>query len=283
MKLLILISFLIVFLIFILIISRSFSTVSIQPIKKSSAVFNGTEVPLNIITADSTGNIIKGTTDLGIQYLNVSSIENGETNLNDVYMKNNLIVSLDSVIKGNFVSGTEIIDKNNIVENSQIVNGTQEISGSFANKNGITVTQEVNGNCEVTGSVSTLNFNLLPKGVIIMWTKSTIPDGWALCDGNNGTPNLTNRFVISTGSEYVLGNTGGSETVTIDNSQMPSHAHNGHSHDCVSIILAEQKQDHFAYCKQSYDTTITGGKSDGTTAPHNNMPPYYKLFYIMKT
>jgi|LauGreDrversion4_2_1035121.scaffolds.fasta_scaffold01633_14 hypothetical protein len=282
MKLLILIiSFLLVFLIFI--VTKSFSAPSIPPVKKTTAIFSGSEVPLNVITADNSGNIIKGTTDLGIQYLNVSSVENGETNLSNVDVKNNLIVALDSVIKRNFVSGTEVIDKNNVVNNSQTVNGIQEISGSVTKPNGLTLTQEISGNCDVTGSVTTTTFNLLPKGVIIMWTKSAIPIGWVLCDGNNGTPNLTNRFIISTGSDYKLGNIGGSATEVIDNSKMPSHSHNGHSHDCASIVMAPQEQDHFAYCKQEVQTGANGGNADGTTASHNNMPPYYKLFYIMKT
>lgn len=36
----------------------------------------------------------------------------------------------------------------------------------------------------------------LPTGTIIMFNGTTIPSGWALCDGNNGTPNLLNKFVV---------------------------------------------------------------------------------------
>ena len=37
----------------------------------------------------------------------------------------------------------------------------------------------------------------LPKGVILAWyaQSGTIPDGWAVCDGVNGTPDLRNRFL----------------------------------------------------------------------------------------
>ena len=35
----------------------------------------------------------------------------------------------------------------------------------------------------------------IPPGTIILWGKSKIPPGWALCDGNNGTPDLTGRVV----------------------------------------------------------------------------------------
>ncbi|NHB95202.1 tail fiber protein [Photorhabdus stackebrandtii] len=38
---------------------------------------------------------------------------------------------------------------------------------------------------------------VLPKGMIVMFSGSSVPTGWALCDGNNGTPNLINRFILS--------------------------------------------------------------------------------------
>ena len=34
-----------------------------------------------------------------------------------------------------------------------------------------------------------------PKGTIVMFNGSQIPEGWAICDGQNGTPNLTGRFI----------------------------------------------------------------------------------------
>ena len=38
----------------------------------------------------------------------------------------------------------------------------------------------------------------IPKGVVVMWsgTIGSIPAGWALCNGANGTPDLRNRFVV---------------------------------------------------------------------------------------
>lgn len=67
--------------------------------------------------------------------------------------------------------------------------------------------------------------------------------GWLLCDGSNGTPNLTDRFVVcAAGGTREVGDTGGSNTktsstggahnhsVTVNNrtlseSQMPAHYH----------------------------------------------------------
>lgn len=36
----------------------------------------------------------------------------------------------------------------------------------------------------------------IPTGGIIIWSGSAVPDGWALCDGTNGTPDLRGRFVL---------------------------------------------------------------------------------------
>ena len=41
--------------------------------------------------------------------------------------------------------------------------------------------------------------NSFPAGGIIMWAGpiSSIPAGWSLCDGSNGTPDLTDKFILS--------------------------------------------------------------------------------------
>jgi hypothetical protein len=51
----------------------------------------------------------------------------------------------------------------------------------------------------------------IPAGSIIMWSGSigAIPTGYYLCDGQNGTPNLKDRFVVGAGNTYAVGNTGG--------------------------------------------------------------------------
>lgn len=71
------------------------------------------------------------------------------------------------------------------------------------------------------------NFGLVPTGGIIMWSGiiSSIPSGWALCDGTNGTPDLIDRFVVGAGSNYSVGDSGGENSVTLTEAQMPSHTH----------------------------------------------------------
>lgn len=77
----------------------------------------------------------------------------------------------------------------------------------------------------------------VPSGVICMWSGeiSSIPSGWVLCDGENGTPDLRDRFVVGAGDSYEVGDKGGSASVTLTESELPSHSHSmesagGHSH-----------------------------------------------------
>ena len=63
-----------------------------------------------------------------------------------------------------------------------------------------------------TAFVASSSAASLPSGVIVMWSGSiaAIPSGCVICDGNNGTPNLRDRFAIGAGSAYAVGGTGGS-------------------------------------------------------------------------
>lgn len=83
--------------------------------------------------------------------------------------------------------------------------------------------------------------SLIPTGVIVMWSGAlnTIPVGWYLCDGANGTPNLKDRFVIGAGGAKAVGASGGSATASLSLSNVPSHTHSfsaststtgGHTH-----------------------------------------------------
>lgn len=54
------------------------------------------------------------------------------------------------------------------------------------------------------------------KNIIVLWSGAIvdIPAGWALCDGNNGTPNLVDKFIIGAGSTYNPGDAGGTNVAT---------------------------------------------------------------------
>lgn len=102
----------------------------------------------------------------------------------------------------------------------------------------------------------------LPRGIITMWSGATnaVPSGWALCDGNNGTPNLKDRFIVGAGQSYGVGNTGGNWTQTpsvwtnaagtgiqvagtaINTSQMPWHTHSGSVGSDASIQVQDSIQ-----------------------------------------
>src|SRR5690606_18173975 len=63
-----------------------------------------------------------------------------------------------------------------------------------------------------------------PSGIIVAWsgTIEEIPSGWRLCDGNNGTPNLINRFIM--GTKDNIGDTGdGTHVHSISSSGSHSH------------------------------------------------------------
>ena len=58
---------------------------------------------------------------------------------------------------------------------------------------------------------STASGTSVPAGAIIMWSGSigSIPTGYVICNGSNGTPDLRDRFVVGSGTSYAVGNTGG--------------------------------------------------------------------------
>ena len=93
----------------------------------------------------------------------------------------------------------------------------------------------------------------IPSGIITMWSgaSNNIPSGWYLCDGNNNTPDLRDRFIVGAGSSYGVGNTGGADTVTLTSNQIPSHMHS------VSLTAASSGS-------HTHNNTFAVGLSDLT-------------------
>lgn len=129
----------------------------------------------------------------------------------------------------------------------------------------------------------------VPQGSIIPWYGSSenIPNGFALCDGTNGTPDLRDRFLVGAGNLYTLGNTGGENSHQLTVAEMPSHQHDsgwgehpsygtpfGLSNYCLGSRMGSGKSD---WDNAGWLTSSTGGNQ-----PHENRPPYYALYYIMK-
>lgn len=67
-------------------------------------------------------------------------------------------------------------------------------------------------------------------GCIIGWPSNTAPDGWNLCDGTNGTIDLTNYFICCDSNES-FGSTGGDNSVSYSytTDTAGSHNHRGSS------------------------------------------------------
>ena len=57
-----------------------------------------------------------------------------------------------------------------------------------------------------------------PRGVVKMWygEASAVPEGWAICDGTQGTPDMRDRFVVGAGGKYALDGMGGAASATPD-------------------------------------------------------------------
>jgi hypothetical protein len=145
----------------------------------------------------------------------------------------------------------------------------------------------------------------IPTGGIILWSGSigSIPAGWVLCNGNNGTPDLRNRFIVGAGSTYAVDATGGSA-----DSILPTHTHGatstsavtdpGHNHSTTGY-QASATGNFFAITDPnvggagvvSVNTNTTGitvattttNANAGVSATNGNLPPYYALCYIQKT
>lgn len=125
----------------------------------------------------------------------------------------------------------------------------------------------------------------IPAGIIAIWsgTQDNIPSGWELCDGQDGRPDLRDRFVIGAGTKHSIGDTGGSEEVTLTVEQMPEHSH---TYSLFSKAVSSIKvptagtSEKIVNSGSGNASTTTG--LQGSSEPHPNMPPYYALCYIIK-
>lgn len=130
----------------------------------------------------------------------------------------------------------------------------------------------------------------VPTGLIAIWSGATgsIPSGWTLCNGTNGTPDLRNSFIIGAGSTYAVGQTGGSaDAIVVSHTHTvtdPGHLHNTTSSGSGTLINAAASGTTGA--STSTTATATTGitiNTAGTSGTNANLPPYYALAFIMKT
>lgn len=166
-----------------------------------------------------------------------------------------------------------------------VSNVTGDVTGNLTGNANGSHTGSFLGNVDVTGFTFTIpdgaiplsklaaavalstDLRFMPSGGIILWSGSvaTIPAGWVLCDGLNGTPDLRDRFVIgaSTTGAFAVGATGGVQThghtptvnpagthshvITVDPhvltiAEIPAHEHgNGYGTNNAAIPLWNQR------------------------------------------
>ena len=110
-----------------------------------------------------------------------------------------------------------------------------------------------------------------------MWsgTLATIPTGWVLCDGTSGTPNLADRFVLGVNTGQDPGTVGGSS----------SHDHSVDPPNTVSSMgsvftWVSQSSSEQAVNIQPHDHDVDIAAFNSALA--SNVPPYFRLAFIMK-
>jgi microcystin-dependent protein len=183
-------------------------------------------------------------------------------------------------------------------------------------------TTEPKAKLDVKGAIA--GIGVVPPGGIIMFSgdvtkafdengtgiKGTPYEGWQLCNGKNGSPDLRDRFVAGAGGNYSIGTQGGADRVTLTLDQMPSHNHGGrtggqdlrlnypgvfyNSKGVSTGILVSVQQPSPRYrpnlltTRGQPDIVVVprnhthGIASQGGNQAHENRPPFYALAFIMR-
>ncbi len=183
--------------------------------------------------------------------------------------------------------------------NSPVTAGAS-LANNATHLNAVTqiVRRDASGNFSA-GSITATTFNgggTVPIGGIIMWSGDTAPDGWAICDGRDKTPDLRGRFVMGAGPgpfyNRPIGERFGAESFrfTISIAQMPSHTHRPWGRRDFwpdgpwdmnwgnNAYYAGHRGDG-AGGAEIYDTHPTGG---GQPIEIWHMPPTYVLAFIQR-
>ena len=124
-------------------------------------------------------------------------------------------------------------------------------------------------------------------GMIMMFSGTTAPSGWVLCDNSAeaqaaNAPDLRDRFIVGTGNSYNLNATGGSaNAVLIAHSHQYNRANSRNVSD-GGVVGAEVLNNNFQNTN-TVGVDNAGNASTTQTGDNANLPPYYALAFIMKT
>ncbi len=131
----------------------------------------------------------------------------------------------------------------------------------------------------------------IPKGIIIPFTGTIIPDGWVICNGSNGTPDLKDRFILGSNDDHPTGTkySNGKIGPILDSSNMPSHKHNGSASGYPTMrgtyhgihIITDSNAGTGDY-NQTADGADRHNKQTTNTGSDSWNPPYYTLIFLMK-
>ncbi len=224
--------------------------------------------------------------------------------------------TLNQNTTGNAATATALANARTIAGSS--FNGSANIDIDYDNLTN-KPTIPTNNNQLTNGAGYVTAANAFPSGGIIIWSgaANAIPTGWVLCDGNNSTPDLRNRFIVGAGSggNYSVGDNGGSADATLvsHSHTINNHTHsfsgtgsNTHSHGIpkgqggsqasIANYVPSPRVENVQASFSTNSTTIsisvsgttgnpsdTGTNAQGSSATNANLPPYYALCYIMKT
>jgi microcystin-dependent protein len=137
--------------------------------------------------------------------------------------------------------------------------------------------------------------------MVVMWDEplSEIPAGWAICDGMNGTVDMSGRFPSGVADEASVGTGGGANNQNLATSQLPAHTHPNSTTDTVGdhkhTIYGGDDFDVGSYENGAgsggrFNTSTNGAHSHnissigstGSGSSIENRPQYYEIVFIQK-
>ncbi len=160
-------------------------------------------------------------------------------------------------------------------------------ASTFAAVSAASITASGKIRTETSGSFE--GYGTVPLRTIVMWggSASENPDGWHLCDGTAGTPDLRGRFIVGAGqgqnglSYYSAGSKGGEEKHQLTVAEMPSHNHT-YKFNSYDLAAAWKDARNFFTVSKGKTDQEKSTESTGGNQAHENRPPYYALCYIMR-